>query len=204
MIEKRHAPAAERNRGPILEVLTRVLPARGLVLEVASGTGQHVAYFARHLPRLDWQPSDADPDARGSIAAWLADEALPNVRPPVVLDAAAPVWPLDAADAIVCSNMIHIAPWSAALGLFAGAARLLPAGGVLCTYGPYRFDGSFTAPSNSEFDVSLRGRDPAWGVRDVRDLEVAARAQGLALEEIVPLPANNHVLVFRRIQAPAS
>lgn len=202
--EMRHSPAAERNREPILAVLQRVLPARGLVLEVASGTGQHVAWFARHLPGLDWQPSDGDVAMLPSIAAWVADAGLDNVRAPIVLDASAPEWPLAAADAIYCANMVHIAPWPAALGLFAGAGRLLPAGGVLCTYGPYRFDGSFTAPSNSEFDVSLRTRDPGWGVRDVRDLEDAARAHGLALEETVPLPANNHVLVFRRIQSPAS
>jgi SAM-dependent methyltransferase len=200
----RHSPAAERNRAPILEVLKRVLPPRGLVLEVASGTGQHVAWFARHLPALEWQPSDGDPGMLPSIAAWIAEAGLGNVRAPIVLDASAPTWPLAAADAIYCANMVHIAPWPAALGLFAGAGRLLPAGGVLCTYGPYRFDGSFTAPSNSEFDVSLRTRDPGWGVREVRDLEGAARAHGLALEETVPLPANNHVLVFRKIQPPAS
>jgi SAM-dependent methyltransferase len=202
MDDRRSSPAAERNRAPILEVLRRVLPRRGLVLEVASGTGQHVAWFAEHLPALTWQPSDVDASGFPSIAAWCA--GLDNVRPPIVLDASAPSWPLAAADAIYCANMVHIAPWPAALGLFAGAGRLLAAGGVLCTYGPYRFDGSFTAPSNSEFDVSLRTRDPGWGVRDVRDLEGAARAHGLALEETVPLPANNHVLVFRRIQSPAS
>lgn len=195
---KRHAPAAERNREPIADVLASVLPARGLVLEVASGTGQHVVWFARRLPHLVWQPSDVDPDALASIVAWTGDGGIGNVRPPLLLDAMSPTWPIAAADAIVCSNMIHIAPWEAALGLLAGAGRILPPGGVLCTYGPYRFAGHFTAPSNAEFDASLRARDPAWGVRDVDDLEVGARERGLSLVDIVALPANNHVLVWRR------
>lgn len=195
---KRHAPAAERNREPIAEVLAGVLPASGLVLEVASGTGQHVVWFAQHLPHLTWQPSDVDPDALASIVAWTGDAGIGNVRAPIVLDATSPSWPIDAADAIVCSNMIHIAPWAAAVGLFAGAGRILPAGGVLCTYGPYRFHGQFTAPSNAEFDASLRARDPAWGVRDVDDLEELARGHGLALVDTVAMPANNHVLVWRR------
>lgn len=193
---KRHAPAAERNATPILEVLRRVLPDRGLVLEIASGTGQHAAHVARALPALTWQPSDPDPDARASIAAWCAEVALPNLRPPLALDVTRP-WPIDAADAIVCINMVHIAPWTAALALLAGAAARLPAGGPLYLYGPYRFDG-VTAPSNEAFDASLRARDPAWGVRDVRDLEAAAAAQGLALVETVAMPANNHSLIFRR------
>jgi SAM-dependent methyltransferase len=198
--DKQHAPAAERNRAPILEVLARVLPRRGLVLEIASGTGQHAVWFARHLRALTWQPSDADPSALASIAAWAADDALPNLRPPLHLDVTAPAWPVDAADAVVCINMIHIAPWAAARALVTGAARVLRPGGVLCTYGPYRFDGAFTAPSNAAFDASLRARNPAWGVRDVRDLEAAAAAVGLALAETVALPANNHVLVFRRAE----
>jgi SAM-dependent methyltransferase len=198
---KRHAPAAARNAEPIGDVLERVLPERGLVLDVASGTGQHAVAFARRLPGLAWQPSDADPEALASIRAWAEEARLPNLRAPIVLDAAAPRWPIEAADAIVCINMVHIAPWAAAEGLFAGAGRLLPAAGVLCTYGPYRFGGAFTAPSNAEFDASLRARDPDWGVRDVVDLEAAARAHGLALVETVARPANNHVLVFRRLQA---
>jgi SAM-dependent methyltransferase len=198
--DKQHAPAAERNRAPILEVLARVLPRRGLVLEIASGTGQHAVWFARHLRALTWQPSDADPSALASIAAWAADDALPNLRPPLHLDVTAPAWPVDAADAVVCINMIHIAPWAAARALVTGAARVLRPGGALCTYGPYRFDGAFTAPSNAAFDASLRARNPAWGVRDVRDLEAAAAAVGLALAETVALPANNHVLVFRRAE----
>ncbi len=192
----RVAPAAERNKQPILEVYARVLPARGLVLEIASGTGQHVAWFARHLPELTWQPSDLDDDGFASIAAWCA--GLGNVRAPVVVDAAAPVWSIERADAIVCANMIHIAPWAAAVGLFAGAGRIVDPGGLLCTYGPYRFGGRFTAPSNAAFDESLRARDPAWGVRDLDDLRGLAAAAGLALEETVDMPANNHLLVWRR------
>jgi SAM-dependent methyltransferase len=195
---KRHAPASERNREPILEVLRRVLPARGLVVEIASGTGQHAVHVAAALPGITWQPTDLDPDALTSIAAWREEAGLANLRAPVALDVTAPVWPFDAADAIVCINMIHIAPWAASVALLDGAGRLLPAGGVLYTYGPYRFDG-VTAPSNEAFDRSLRERDPAWGVRDVRDLRAAAAARGLTLDEVVAMPANNHSLVFRSL-----
>jgi SAM-dependent methyltransferase len=192
---RRSAPAAERNAEPILAVLERVLPA-GLVLEIASGTGQHAAHMAAALPHVTWQPTDVDPGALASIAAWVESAALPNLRPPVALDVAAHPWPVAAADAIVCINLLHIAPWSAALALFRGAAAVLPPGGLLYTYGPYRFDG-VTAASNDAFDASLRARDPAWGVRDARDLEDAASAVGLRLDEVVPMPANNHSLVFR-------
>jgi SAM-dependent methyltransferase len=199
---KRHAAATDRNREPILGVLTRVLTGGTKnVLELASGTGQHAVYFASQLPHVIWQPSDPDPAARQSIAAWIAEAGLPNVRPPIVLDAADDVWPVERADALVCINMVHIAPWSAALGLFAGAARLLPPDGVLFLYGPYRFAGAFTAPSNEAFDRSLRDQDPAWGVRDVDDLEAAAAARGLVLEDVVAMPANNHCLIFRRSPA---
>lgn len=194
---KRHAPATARNREPILEVLARVLPPAGVVLELASGSGEHAAWFAARLPGVAWQPSDVDPDAVASVAAYVVEAGLPNLRPPVVVDAAAPAWPVERADAIVCINMLHIAPWEAAVGLFAGAARLLPAGAPLVTYGPYRFGGAFTAPSNQAFDASLRARDPRWGVRDVDDLRALAGEHGLALDEIVARPANNHVLVFR-------
>ena len=193
---KQHAPATARNREPIREVLARHLPAAGLVLEIASGTGEHAVHMAAAFPALRWQPSDASPDALASIEAWRREAGLPNLLAPVALDVAAP-WPVSAADAIVCINMVHIAPWEAALALFAGAARALPPGGVLYLYGPYRFGGA-TAPSNEDFDRSLRGRDPRWGVRDVRDLEAAAGAQGLALGNIVAMPANNHSLVFAR------
>jgi SAM-dependent methyltransferase len=197
---KQHAPAAERNAAPILDVLRRVLPARGVVLEIASGTGQHAAYFARALPDLIWQPSDADPDARASIEAWRADAGLPNLRAPLALDVTA-TWPVGRADAVVCINMVHISPWAASLALFAGAARILPAGGILYLYGPYRFDG-VTAPSNEAFDRSLRSRDPAWGVRDVRDLDAAAAPHGLTRIETVAMPANNHSLIFEAARAP--
>jgi SAM-dependent methyltransferase len=195
---KRHAPAAERNREPILAALAPLLPAQGVVLEIASGSGQHAVWFATALPQLTWQPSDPDAAARRSISAWASEAALPNLRPPLELDAAADAWPIDRCDAIVCINMVHISPWASALGLFAGAARCLPAGGLLFLYGPYRFSGAFTAPSNEAFDRSLREQDPAWGVRDVDDLETAAGARGFTLEDVVAMPANNHALVFRR------
>jgi SAM-dependent methyltransferase len=199
---KRHAAATDRNREAILGVLTRVLTGGTKnVLELASGTGQHAVYFASQLPHVIWQPSDPDPAARQSIAAWTAEAGVPNVRPPIALDAADDAWPVVRADAVVCINMVHIAPWSAALGLFAGAARLLPPDGVLFLYGPYRFAGAFTAPSNEAFDRSLRDQDPAWGVRDVNDLEAAAAARGLVLEDVVAMPANNHCLIFRRSPA---
>ncbi len=191
---KKSAPAALRNREPIREVLARHLPATGTVLTIAEGSGEHAVHFARSFPALRWQPSDVDPDALASIAAWRDDSALPNLAPPIALDVTASRWPLDRADAITCINMVHIAPWEATLGLFAGAARTLPPGALLYLFGPYRFDGKFTAPSNEAFDASLRARDPRWGVRDVRDLEAAAR--GFVLREIVEMPANNHSLVF--------
>ena len=194
---RRHAPATERNRAPVLEVLRRVLP-QGLVLEVASGTGQHAVAFAEALPGLTWQPSDPDPALRASARAWAAtaSAALPNLRDPLDLDAGAADWPIDRADAVVCINMIHIAPWTAALGLFAGAARLLPAGAPLLLYGPFRRDGQHTAPSNAEFDASLKARNPAWGVRDLGAVERAAGAFTLA--EVVEMPANNLTVVLRR------
>ena len=194
---KRTPPDAERNAEPILAVLRRVLPPRGLVLEIASGSGYHAAVFAGALPGLVWQPTDADPDGLASIRAWVDHAALPGLRAPLLLDVTAD-WPVAHADAVVCINMIHIAPWACALALLDGAARVLPAGAPLVTYGPYRFDGTFTAPSNAAFDESLRARDPAWGVRDVADLRREASARGLALEETVAMPANNHTLVFRR------
>ncbi|MDN7672624.1 DUF938 domain-containing protein [Burkholderia oklahomensis] len=194
------APATERNREPILDVLKRVLPARGTVLEIASGTGQHAIHFAAALPDLVWQPTDAEAAARASIAAWAADAALPNLRAPLALDVCVEPWPLaDAdADAIVCINMIHIAPWAAACALFDGAARVLPDGGVPYLYGPYRRGGAHTAESNAQFDAQLRGRDPAWGVRDLEAVVELGRAAGLALDEIVEMPANNLSVAFRK------
>lgn len=197
MTMKQHAPATERNREPIREVLARELPASGVVLEIASGSGEHAVAFARGFPGVTWQPSDPDERALASIEAWRAEAALPNLAAPVKLDVTAP-WPVTRADAIVCINMVHIAPWEAALALFAGAGRLLAPGALLFLYGPYRFGGVFTAPSNQAFDASLRARDPRWGVRDVDDLRAVAEGHGFALGQIVALPANNHALVFRR------
>jgi len=192
------APAAERNKAPILEVLRETLPRRGLVLEVASGSGQHAAYFAGMLPKLIWQPSDHDPGAIESIAAYVAEARLPNLLAPLSVDATQASWPLTRADAIICINMIHIAPWEACLGLLDASARLLPPGAPLVLYGPYRIDGDFSAESNVVFDERLRSEDPRFGVRELRDIEYAAQAVGLGLESVVPRPANNHVLIFRR------
>ncbi|MGJ3265214.1 MAG: DUF938 domain-containing protein [Salinarimonas sp.] len=192
------APAAARNRDPILSVLRRVLPATGVVLEIASGTGEHAVHMARALPGSTWQPSDPDPQARASVAAWRAQARLPNLEPPMALDTAAPDWPAIRADAVVAINMIHIAPWEAGLGLMAGAGRLLPPGGPLVLYGPFNRDGRHTAPSNAEFDASLKARDPRWGIRDVADVGAAAAARGLSLVERIDMPANNMILVFRR------
>jgi hypothetical protein len=195
-MSRRHAPATTRNRDPIAAILADVLPAAGTVLEIASGSGEHCAWFAQAFPALAWQPSDPDPDARASIAGWCAD--LPNVAPPLALDAAAPDWPVVAADAILCINMVHISPWEATLGLMAGAGKLLAPGAPLILYGPYRQRDVPTADSNEAFDRSLKDRDPAWGLRHLEDVAAAATAQGFALERVTPMPANNLTLVFRR------
>ena len=195
---RRSAPATERNREPILAVLKTVLPERGLVLEVASGTGEHAAYFARAFPRLLWQPSDPDPEALASIRAWREEAGLANLLEPVRLDAAAEPWPVAAADAILCVNMVHITPWAATLGLLRGAGRLLPAGAPLILYGPYRRAGVPTAPSNQAFDASLRARNPHWGLRELDTVEKEAASHGLALERLFEMPANNITAVFRR------
>jgi SAM-dependent methyltransferase len=192
------APSALRNRDPILAVLQGVLPAAGTVLEIASGTGQHSAYFAPHFPALAWQPTERDAASLPSIAAWAAASGAANIRPPRVLDVAEPDWGVDGVTAILCLNMIHIAPWSAAEALLAGAGRVLTTGGLLYLYGPFKRGGRHTAPSNAAFDADLRRRDPAWGVRDLDDVARAAAAHGLALAEIVEMPANNLSVVFRR------
>ena len=192
------APAAERNKGPILEVLQRVLPERGLVLEIGSGTGQHVVHFAKALPRLSWQPSDPDHGNRRSIALWSRTEKTGNVLAPLELDVCDQPWPISAADAIVCINMIHVAPWAATQALFDGARETLPREGVLFLYGPYRRHGRHTAPSNEAFDADLRAHDPAWGLRDIEEVEKVGDRAGFALTETVAMPANNFSLVFRK------
>jgi SAM-dependent methyltransferase len=192
------SPSAERNKGPILEVLARVLPERGTVLEIASGTGQHAVHFAKALTGLSWQPSDPDAELRASIARRAAEDGLANVRPALDLDVTRRPWPLQAADAVVCINMIHVAPWAATAALFDGGRTLLSSGGVLFLYGPYRRSGGHTAPSNEKFDSDLRAQDPAWGLRDMEAVCEVAAAAGFAPPEIVAMPANNFSLVFRR------
>jgi SAM-dependent methyltransferase len=197
MIKNRaYAPATARNSEPILAVLRRVLPASGRVLEISAGTGQHAAFFATALPQLSWQPTDRDERALLSIAAHREAEGRGNLLAPLVLDAAAPIWPVARADAVVCINMIHVAPWSACEGLVAGAARTLPAGGVFFLYGPYKEGGGHTAESNRRFDLDLQLRDPSWGVRNLEDVVALAASHGFNLGEIVSMPANNRSLVF--------
>jgi hypothetical protein len=200
---RRDAPATHRNASILRDELARVLPATGIVLEVASGTGQHVCAFAAAFPDLRWQPSDPDADARASVVAWTAHHGLRNVAPPLALDARAGAWPVVHADAVLCVNMAHIAPWEATLGLLDGAARILVPGGPLVLYGPWHVGGRATAPSNADFDDSLRARDPAWGVRHLEDLLAAARTHGYALARVEAVPANNLVIVLRRdVAAP--
>ena len=190
--------AAERNAQPILEVLRRVLPGHGTVLEIASGTGQHVVRFARALPALAWQPSDPDPNSLQSIRCWIAGAQLPNVRGPIALDVCSVPWPETPANALVCINMVHISPWKATQQLLQGAGRILARGEILYLYGPYRRGGRHTAPSNEAFDADLRARNPSWGVRDLEAVQGHAEEAGFTLEEIVPMPANNLSLVLRR------
>ena len=218
---RRSAPAVLRNREPIAQVLKDWLPSSGLVLEMASGTGEHAVYFAERFPLLEWQPSDVHPDALLSIASWSEWAALPNVRSPIHLDAAAPAWPLDRADAMIsikihadsCDaqktaensgfdvvlnlNMVHISPWSAALGLLDGAAKVLKCGGALILYGPWLKAGVETAPSNLAFDQELRDRDPDWGLRKVEDFQTEAAKRDFVLEQVRNMPANNLMLLFR-------
>jgi hypothetical protein len=195
---RQHAPAAARNRDPILAVLREVLPGAGTMLEIASGSGEHILHFARALPGLTFQPSDPNPEARRSIAAWAAAEGLANLRPPLALDAGSPPWPVAAADAVLCINMIHISPWAATEGLMRGAAAILPPGAPLYLYGPYRRAGVATAPSNEDFDRSLRERDPAWGLRDLEAVAALAAAAGFSAPAVTEMPANNLSVVFRR------
>lgn len=193
---KHHAPAAERNKDPILGVLRELCSEPKFVLTIAEGSGQHVVHFAKHLPHITFQPTDMEPSALGSIAAYLEESGCQNIREPISLDASVEDWPVKHADGIYCINMIHISPWKATVGLFQAAAHILPTHGFLMTYGPYRFSGAFTAPSNQEFDASLKARNPEWGVRDVDDLTKLAKSVGMELRQTVSLPANNHCLVF--------
>jgi SAM-dependent methyltransferase len=192
-------PHVARNRGPIVEVLRRVLPPRGLVLEIAAGSGEHAVSFANALPpSLMWQPTDPDARALASIAAHRAAADAANLLAPVLLDVTTARWPVERADAIVCCNMIHIAPWRVSEGLLAGAQRTLPTGGVLYLYGPYKIGGRHTAPSNEAFDADLRGRNPEWGIRDLADVTELAEHHDFALVETIQMPANNLSVIFRR------
>lgn len=198
---RQYAPAAARNREPILAVLRRVLPASGRVLEIASGTGEHVVHFAQGMPGQRWRPSDPDEAARASIAAWIAALGLANVEPPLALDVCAEDWNLASAspfDALVCINMIHIAPWEATPALFDGAARVVRPGGAVFLYGPFMREGAHTAPSNQDFDAWLKQRDPRFGVRALEDVADVAAARGFTQEEVAAMPANNFSVVFRR------
>jgi SAM-dependent methyltransferase len=201
-----HAAATDRNRGPILDVLRAVLPSTtaGLVLEIASGTGQHAAFFAPAFPALRWQPSDASLPHLESIRAWSAESGATNLLPPLLLDVEREPWPVDRADAILNINMIHIAPWSAAEALFGGAARRLPTGGVLYLYGPFKRGGRHTADSNQRFDERLREEDPRWGVRELDEVTALGTAAGFGVPEVVAMPANNLSVVFHLQSAAAA
>lgn len=194
---RRSAPAALRNREPIADILRKWLPDRGLVLEIASGTGEHAVHFAQAFPNLEWQPSDVHPDALASITAWRDAAALPNLRAPVAIDATEPDWPITKADALLSINMVHISPWPAALGLLDGAGRLLASGAPLILYGPWLKNDMETAPTNLAFDADLQRRDPRWGLRRVEDFAAAASQRGLGLLETSVMPANNLMLLLR-------
>lgn len=194
-------PAPERNKQPILDVLARVFPARARVLEIASGSGQHAAFFARAKPSWTWQPSDVDPENLESIAAWVSEVALPNLRAPIRLDVLERDWPIDGIaplDGLFCANMIHIAPWACCLGLIQGAARALPPGARFALYGPFTLGGAHTAESNVTFNASLKARDPDWGVRDADEIIVLCAEAGLGFLERTAMPAHNQTLVFQR------
>jgi SAM-dependent methyltransferase len=203
LVDRRSAPAALRNREPILGVLKSVLPELGAVLEVGSGTGEHAAWFAPRLPHLVWQPTEANPDMHANISAWTADSGANNILPPQDLDVQNEIWPpaenLDDLIAVYASCVVHIAPWDVTEGLFRGAEKYLPSGGLLILYGPFAIDGEHTAPSNAQFDMSLRSRDPSWGVRDLNDVTLLGESHEFERKAIIEMPANNLSLVFRRI-----
>ena len=200
--QRMFSPAVARNSAPILAVLKRVLPADGVVLEIGCGTGEHAVHFAGALPNLTWLPSDPDADSRASTASWIKFTGLSNVLPPLDIDVCANAWGVEQTapfDAIVSLNMVHISPWAASLGLFAGAGRLLRVGGLLFLYGAFMRDGVHSAPSNAAFDASLKALNPSWGVRDIAELERVGESSGLSLRETIEMPANNMSLVFSSV-----
>ncbi len=196
---RQYAPATLRNRDPILGILRDVLPKKGCILEIASGSGEHVVHFARNFPELVFQPSDREPEALESIAAWVEATRVTNVLAPTALDVSQSPWPIAAADGILCINMVHISPWEATLGLVRGAAAILPSTAPFYLYGPYKREGFATAPSNQAFDKSLRDRNSTWGLRDLEAVAAAARSVGFSGPTIAEMPANNLSVVFRRI-----
>ena len=192
------SPSAERNKGPIAEILMRYLPAQGEVLEVGSGTGQHVLHFAQAMPHIRWQPTERDADARKSIASWLRQTPAPNINTPLPLDVHDTIWPAHDVAAVVCINMIHIAPPSATEALLRGAGKVIAPGGILFLYGPYRRQGRHTSPSNEAFDARLKAQNPEWGVRNLEDVVQLASTVGFELAQTHDMPANNLVVVFRK------
>jgi hypothetical protein len=197
--DRQYAPATLRNRDVILDVLRDVLPMTGVILEIASGSGEHIVYFARNFSALVFQPSDPEPDALLSVAAWIKAARVTNVCAPIALDASHSVWPIASADGIICINMVHISPWVATLGLMRGAAAILSSGAPLYLYGPYLRQGIATAPSNQAFDRSLRDRNPNWGLRDLEVVAATAQSAGFSRPVITEMPANNLSVVFRRV-----
>jgi Protein of unknown function (DUF938) len=196
---RQYAPAAVRNRDFILDVLRDLLPMTGVILEIASGSGEHVVHFARNFPSLVFQPSDPEPEALLSVAAWVKAAQVTNVRAPIVLDASQSPWPIASADGIICINMVHISPWDATVGLITGAAAILPPGSPLYLYGPYKRKEFATAPSNEAFNRNLRDRNPAWGLRDLEAVAAIAQSVGFSIPAVTEMPANNLSVVFRRM-----
>lgn len=208
--ERQFAPATQRNREPILEVLQRILPTTGTILEIASGTGEHAVFFAPRLSGRQWLPTDINYLSLASISAWLKYSSSDNIYPPILLDVSANIWPIELETqpegqyrtqitAIVSINMIHIAPWSACLGLMAGAGRILPQNGILYLYGPFKHSGQHTAPSNAAFDEMLKSQNSEWGVRNLDDVIAVAKMQNLQWRETISMPANNLSVVFQKL-----